>query len=265
MSTKITLDQKYDWYERAVQTPEVEVEFMRKWFKKFHGRTPLTLREDFCGTGAISCNWVKRDAQARAFGIDLDPEPILMGKKLHWSKLSPKARSRMEYVQSNVLEEPTFKVDVVCAFNFSYFIFKTRPQLLSYFKQVRKGLGKQGMFFMDLFGGPDSQTEVEESRKVAKDLTYYWDCQSFNPISAECTFAIHFRDGKNKKHMNVFTYDWRLWTLPELREILIEAGFSKTVAFWEGDDDKGGGNGKYEPTEVIENCQAWVAYIVAFA
>lgn len=265
MSAKISLEQKYDWYERAVQTPDVEVDFMRKWFKKFHGRAPLTLREDFCGTAAISCDWVKRDVNARAIGVDLDPEPIEMGKQRHWSKLSPKVRARMQYLEANVLEERSFKSDVICAFNFSYFIFKTRPQLLSYFKQVRKGLGKQGLFFMDLFGGPASQTVLEENRKVGKDLIYYWDCQTFNPITAECTFAIHFRDSKGKKHKNVFTYDWRLWTIAELREILTEAGFSKSIVLWEGDDDKGGGNGAYAPTEVIENCEAWVSYIAAFA
>ena len=261
--SKISLEQKYDWYERSVQTPETEVIFMRKWFKKFHGRQPLTLREDFCGTGAISCEWAKSNPEAQAFGVDLDPEPIGMGKRTHWDRLNAKAKSRVKYIEGNVLDARGFKTDVICAFNFSYFIFKKRSQLLNYFQQAHKGLGKQGMFFMDLFGGPDSQTVVEESRKVAKDLTYYWDCQTFNPINAECTFAIHFKDGKGKKHMNVFTYDWRLWTVAELREILEEAGFSKTVFFWEGDDDKGGGNGIYEPTEVVENCQAWVGYIVA--
>lgn len=265
MSTRLDLDLKYDWYERSVQTPDTEVDFMRKWFKKFHGRWPLTLREDFCGTGAISCDWVKRHTDAVAYSIDLDPEPIEMGKKRHWSKLTPKARTRVKYVEGNVLEDQPFKVDVICAFNFSYFIFKTRPQLLHYFQQVRKGLGKQGMFFVDLFGGPESQTIIEESRKVGKDLTYYWDCQSFNPITAECTFAIHFKDKKGKKHQNVFTYDWRLWTLAELRELLAEAGFSKSVAFWEGDDADGGGDGEYEPTEIAENCEAWVSYIAAFA
>lgn len=261
---KLDLELKYDWYEAAVQTPETEVDFMRKWYKKFHGRFPLSLREDFCGTGAISCEWVKKSKEATAFGVDLDPEPLAMGKRRNWAKLRPEARSRMSYIQGNVLDDRDFKVDVACAFNFSYFIFKGRPQLLQYFKKVRQGLNKQGLFFMDLFGGPESQTVVEEYRTVKRGLTYYWDCQSFNPITAECTFAIHFKDGKGKKHLNVFTYDWRLWTLPELRELLLEAGFSKTVAYWEEDDDKGGGNGNYYPAEVAENCEAWVAYIAAF-
>lgn len=262
--TTLDLDLKYDWYERAVQNPESEVDFMRDWYKKFHGRYPIWLREDFCGTGAISCEWVSRGSKFYAFGVDLDPEPIKMGKKRHWGKLAPKVRARMEYVEGNVLDKHSQRPDVVCAFNFSYFIFKTRPQLLKYFKAVRQSLGKQGVFFIDLFGGPESQKVLEENRKV-KNITYYWDCQSFNPITAECTFAIHFREGKGKKHLNVFTYDWRLWTLPELRDMLAEAGFSKCIAFMEGDDDEGGGDGVYAPAEVVENCDAWVAYVAAMA
>ncbi len=262
MKSNLDLKTKYDWYERAVQTPDTEVDFIRTWFKKLHGRYPLTLREDFCGTGAISCTWVKRSKEAEAWGVDLDPEPIEMGQQRHWSLLKPEAQKRMQYIQGNVLDKHPFVTDVVCAFNFSYFIFKNRPQLLNYFKKVRQGLGKQGMFFMDLFGGPESQKMVTDRRKM-KGLTYYWECQSFNPITAECTFAIHFRDAKGKKHENVFTYDWRLWTIAELRELLQEAGFNKTMVFWEGDDNEGGGNGIYLPTEIGENCDAWVAYIAA--
>ncbi|MBY0517917.1 MAG: class I SAM-dependent methyltransferase [Bacteriovoracaceae bacterium] len=260
MKSDLDLKTKYDWYERAVQNPESEVDFMRTWFKKLHGRFPLVLREDFCGTGAISCQWVRKSAEATAIGVDLDPEPIAMGKERHWSKLSPTAKKRMTYLEGNVLEKHKFTADVICAFNFSYFIFKTRPQLLSYFKKVRQGLGKQGVFFLDLFGGPESQKIVTDKRKIG-GLTYYWECQSFNPITAECTFAIHFRDAKGKKHENVFTYDWRLWTIAELREILTEAGFSRSIAFWEGDDEKGGGDGNYTPSEIGENCDAWVSYI----
>jgi hypothetical protein len=257
---ELDLKLKYDWYEKAVQNPESEVDFMRQWFKKYHGRFPHSLREDFCGTGAISCDWANRSGDSVAYAVDLDPEPISMGKERHLSKLSPKARQRVNYIEANVLDKHNFVVDVACAFNFSYFIFKTRPQLLSYFKRVRKGLGKQGMFFLDLFGGPESQKIVTDVRKLT-GLTYYWECQSYNPITSECTFAIHFRDSKGKKHENVFTYDWRLWTIAELRELLIEAGFSRSVVFWEGDDGEGGGDGDFAPTEIGENCEAWVAYI----
>lgn len=262
MKSLLTLEQKYDFYERSVQNPEGEVSFMHDEFKRFFGHSPYTLREDFCGTGAISCSWVAQDKQCEAYGVDLDPEPIEMGKVRHYSKLSKAQQSRMHYLQQNVMKAKAPKVDVICAFNFSYFIFKSRKQMVQYFKTVRKSLNKQGVFFLDIFAGPESQKLVTDVKKM-KGLTYYWECQHFNPFTHECTFAIHFRDAKGKKHENVFTYHWRMWTMPELRDILEEAGFSKTVVYWEGDDEDGGGNGVFTPAEDAENCDAWVSYIAA--
>jgi SAM-dependent methyltransferase len=260
LKSTLTLEQKYDFYERAVQSPESEVVFMQDEFKRIYGHPAYTLREDFCGTGAISCSWVQQNKKCEAFGVDLDPEPIEMGKVRHYSKLNKNEKSRMQYLQQNVLNAKTPKVDIVCAFNFSYFIFRNRKDLLQYFKAARKALGKQGIFYIDLFGGPESQKLVTDTKKVGK-VTYYWECQHFNPVTHECTFAIHFKDPKGKKHENVFTYHWRFWTMPELRDLLLEAGFSQAVAFWEGDDDDGGGNGEFTAALDAENTDAWVSYI----
>ena len=262
MKLTLSLDQKYEFYERSVQFPDGEVDFMRAEFKRYFGRFPLTMREDFCGTAAISCNWVTKHKDAEAFGVDLDPEPIEMGKKRHFARLNSKQQARMHYLQENVLKNSAPKTDVVCAFNFSYWIFKQRKDLVKYFKGVKKSLNKQGIFFLDLFGGPESQKLITDQKKL-EGLTYYWECQQFNPLTHDCTFAIHFKDAKGKKHLNVFTYDWRFWTLPELKDILIEAGFSKVMTYWEDDDGEGGGSGDYYPADDAENCDAWVSYIAA--
>ncbi|MFB0986479.1 MAG: hypothetical protein QMB94_09280, partial [Phycisphaerales bacterium] len=61
-----------------------------------------------------------------------------------------------------------------------------------------------------------------------------------------------------------FTYEWRLWTIPEIRELLIEAGFSKVTVWWEGDDEAGEeGDGEFEPSERGEACPGWIAYLTA--
>lgn len=262
MKSQLTLEQKYDFYERSVQNAEGEVSFMRSEFKRIYGHSAFLFREDFCGTGAMSCNWVEQDKNCEAFAVDLDPEPIKMGQVRHFSKLDKAEQKRVHYLQKNVMTVRTPPVDVVCAFNFSYFIFKSRKQMVQYFRAVRKSLKKQGIFFLDIFAGPESQTLTTDVKKL-KNLTYYWECQHFNPFTHECTFAIHFRDAKGKKHENVFTYNWRFWTMPEIRDILIEAGFSKTVVYWEGDDENGGGDGNFVPAEDAENCDAWVSYIAA--
>lgn len=237
---------------------------MRDEYKRFNKKFPLIFREDFCGTGAMSCEWVKADKNAKSYGVDLDPEPVKMGKVRHLAKLAPADQKRVTYLLKDVMTVKTPPADVVCAFNFSYFIFRTRKEMLRYFKAVRKSLKKDGVFFVDIFAGPESQKLITDQKKM-KGLTYYWECQKFNPFTHECLFAIHFRDQKGKKHENVFTYHWRFWTMPEIRDILIEAGFSKTVVYWEGDDDKGNGNGVFTPAENAENCDAWVSYIAALA
>ena len=65
---------------------------------------------------------------------------------------------------------------------------------------------------------------------------------------------------------SAFSYRWRLWTLPEIREVLYEAGFSQVDIYWEGtDEEKNEGNGVYTPSEVGDADPGWVCYIVAQA
>jgi len=61
---------------------------------------------------------------------------------------------------------------------------------------------------------------------------------------------------------NAFVYDWRVWTLPELTEMLSEAGFNPTV-YWEGTDKNNEGNGIFTPATQGEADAGWVVYIVA--
>jgi hypothetical protein len=61
-----------------------------------------------------------------------------------------------------------------------------------------------------------------------------------------------------------FTYEWRLWTLPEIRELLEEAGFSKVTVYWEGtDEETGEGDGKYYPSLQGDADPSWVCYLTA--
>ena len=47
------------------------------------------------------------------------------------------------------------------------------------------------------------------------------------------------------------------------REVLDEAGFSKSTLYWEGEDEDGEGNGEFTPEDRGEADLAWIAYIVA--
>lgn len=259
---KLSVEDKYRFYEDSVQAFESDVDFMKDEFKRIHKRKPATLREDFGGTAAMACHWVKQSPQNKAVAVDLDPEPVEYGKRHHYGKLTPAQKKRMKYVMADVMNADRHKADIVAAFNFSYFIFKERKEMLKYFKSVHRSLKKPGLFFLDIVGGPEMQTVLEERTKFKK-FTYFWDCQRFNPIRNEGLWAIHFKPKGKKKIKNVFTYDWRLWSPAELRDILADAGFKETVFYWEGDDPDGGGNGEFYPSEEEENCDSWIGYIVA--
>ena len=76
-------------------------------------------------------------------------------------------------------------------------------------------------------------------------------------------FYIHFQRTGEEKREKVFSYDWRIWSLAELKDILSEVGFSSSQVYWEGTDEDGDGDGLFTPTEKGEECESWIAYMVA--
>ncbi len=262
---KLSVNEKYRLYEASVQNPEADIKFINKVYEAHYNKKPFTLREDFCGTGKLACEWVKQSPKHNSHGIDLDLEPITYGVDHHYFALTEKEQERVKYIRGNVLDPHIFETDVIVAFNFSYFFFKDRQKLLEYFKSVKKSFhkGTKGAFFIDLFGGTEARKLSEESVKH-KSHTYYWECESYNPLTAECFYSIHFKDHKsNIKYKRVFTYDWRMWDNRELVDLLSEAGFSTIKTFWEGETKTGEGNGIFKETNKAQNCDSWVTYICA--
>jgi SAM-dependent methyltransferase len=251
----------YEYYSRAVQSPEADCQFISDTYKELRGKRPHDLREDFCAAFALCCEWVRRNKHNRALGIDLDVEPLEYGTKNYLPKLRPEQRSRVRTLKGSVLTATPAPVDVVAAFNFSYFLFKSRMVLRRYFKRVHKGLRKDGLFILDCFGGSDVQGANEEKSKIG-EFYYFWDQTNYEPISNEAVFHIHFKRPGEKKRERVFTYDWRVWTIPEIRETLLEAGFRRTYVYWEGTKRNGEGNGVFTRTENGEECEGWVAYLI---
>jgi len=252
---------RYAEYRRAVQSPDVDCQFVSDTYKELRGKRPRSLREDFCGTFALCCEWVRRGKENRALGIDLDSEPLNYGRENNLSQLKPEQQKRLEIIKGSVLTTQASRVDVEIALNFSYYIFKSRLMLKKYFKQALKGLRNDGLFIVDCFGGSECQGANEETNQIG-NLTYYWDQTSYDPVSNGAVFHIHFKRKGEKKRENVFSYDWRMWTIPEIRETMLEAGFKRTHVYWEGTTRNGDGDGNFKLTEVGEECEAWVAYVV---
>ncbi len=252
---------KHELYELSVQEPEAEIEFIHKVWKERRRRVPRSLREDFCGTAAMSTAWVKHRATNTAIGVDIDQSVLDWGTAHHVSRLTPAQRKRLTLVRGDVMTVQTPKVDTVLAMNFSYFLFKTRPLLRKYFERVHRALAPDGIFILDAYGGSDSFAEMEEERHL-DGFTYVWDQNKYNPITGDVVNHIHFRFPDGTQIKKAFTYDWRLWTLPEIQELLVEAGFRNVDVYWEGTDKRGEGNGEFSATRQGEACPGWIAYIV---
>jgi hypothetical protein len=249
-------------YEQSVQNAEVEVEFIDETFEKIVGRKPVLLREDFCGTANLCTEWVKLDESKSALGVDFDEPTLQWGREHNLSQLGERAKA-ITLVRDDVraVQEP--RADVLAATNFSWWGFKTREDLAVYLRNCCAGLKDDGMLMMDCYGGPEAQIPQEEEREQ-DGFDYMWDQDTFNPITNEITCYIDFRFNDGSEMKKAFSYDWRLWALPETRDLLKECGFKKTIVYWEGTDKDGEPNGEFLPSEEGDLAPAWVAYILAF-
>jgi SAM-dependent methyltransferase len=235
------------------------------WKELRGGRKPRSLREDFCGTAITAIEWVRRSRRNTAIAVDLSPEVLGIARERVRARLRPADRRRIRLVEADVRKVKTRRVETILACNFSYFAFKTRPELRRYFRACRRALVRGGLLLLDAYGGSDAYREIEEKRDE-KGYQYVWDQHEVNPVTGHVRNHIHFRFPDGTKLARAFTYDWRLWTLPELTEILREAGFSGVTVYWEGTEGKTGeGNGIFTVTTRGEACEGWIAYLVAQA
>lgn len=277
-STMASRAQLHELYEKAVQSPEADVEFITETYEKLRGRAPISLREDFCGTAKMATTWCLSDPSRTAVGVDIDAPTLAWGRENNLAPNQKALGDRVQLKEGDVRHTECAPADVACAMNFSFCVFKTRPELLSYLRQVKQSLKADGMVFLELYGGTEAIIEFEEEREVDDHLTYCWDQDSYDPITHETTCLIHFSFSDGSELRSAFRYDWRLWTVPELRELLIEAGFAQVKVFWEsvedeedGEEDEDGeivmdGTGEYEEiTGPVENQESWLVYVVGLA
>jgi len=252
----------HELYELSVQNVENEVEFLQTTFTELRGRPAHLFREDFCGTAAASCQWVRQGPEFRAIGVDIDPSVLDWGRRNRVGRLPSVDQARVQLIESDVLEVETPPVDALAAFNFSYWIFEERATMLRYMQRCHAALKDDGVFFLDMFGGPESFEETKEKTKY-DGFTYVWHQAEFHPVTNHMRCHIHFKFPDRSQIKKAFTYEWRMYTAPELRDLLLEAGFRKVTVYWEGEDEDGEGNGIFTPNDKGEADLAWIAYIVA--
>lgn len=224
---------KYDLYELCVQSPLRDARFLRA----IHGKEPTILGEDFSGGGAIARQWVGLVPGGKAIAVDRDPEPLL---RLRGHK-------GITAVCDDV-SNATHKADIIADLNFSICEIHSRSALMAYLRHVLVRLRRGGAFVADLYGGTDAYYTGTLSQKksgpAGERITYDWEQRSTDPLTARVVNAMHFRiappppkgragpaRSKAIRFKDAFVYDWRLWTIAELREALSEAGFRTTEVF----------------------------------
>lgn len=257
---------KFELYQLAVQSPEHDLAFAARHYRRERGREALHLREDFCGTALLSATWVKGRKNRTAEGFDLDEDTLDWGRANNLAPLGDAAR-RVKLHARDVRERGDKLADIRLAQNFSYYIFKTRDDLRGYFRAAYEGLAKDGMFALDTYGGTESTEEMDEERKIEGGFTYIWDQARYLPGTGDYTCHIHFRFRDGSEMKRAFTYEWRLWSMPELKELLMEAGFRDVRAYFEQSNESDEGSGVYKRDETgssCTNCAGWVAYLIAF-
>lgn len=256
-------------YERAVQCPKEDAALFARLYRELRGREPRVLREDFCGTARLALTWCLADPRRRAYGIDLDEPTLAWARRRNLARHAHRLGGRLRLIRADVRRPQRFRADITCASNFSFCVFKERPALREYLARAREGLRPGGLLFLEIYGGTEAIATLQEEREC-DGFTYVWDQHSYDPMTAETTCYIHFAFPDGSRLDRAFAYDWRLWTVPELRDLLREVGFAGVRLYWETleddpDDDRMlRGSGEYEDvTDVaVEQQESYLLYVV---
>lgn len=221
----------------------------------------------------LDCRLVNLDSHQIIENITIDDE----GGSKTSSLNSIIQGSPMTVCQTKLMKDTKLPArDIVCAFNYSCCCLHSRKELILYFKHALNALStKGGIFVMDLYGGSSSECELRMQRRFP-NFTYTWEQAGFDIIQRKTRISLHFNLHKqHKKIRHAFSYSWRLWSLPEIKESLEEAGF-RSVHFWIRnmpdseeircmDGFPVGRDLKYEEVTSFQQQDSWNAYIVGVA
>lgn len=248
---------RFTLYELAV----TDAPRLARFILAAHGRSPRTLREDFSGSGALARAWPGLVPGGAALAVDLEAEPLRHAK-------APGVRT----LRADVLDCPA-KADVIAATNFPLGYFHTRPELLAYLKHARRCLNPKGILLADLYGGRDALTPLTIRRKLrgprGERIEYTWEQREADPatnlVLDTLSFKVAAKPGAKPRVLkDAFVYRWRLWSIPELRDALTDAGFRAVDLYSRmGDAVDGDGNLYVRPHDASDELdENYVVYVV---
>jgi hypothetical protein len=249
-------------YERSVQSTEDEVPLIAQIYEERRGRKPRMLREDFCGTANLACAWVRDNQRHHAVGVDIDSHVLQWGHENNLSQLTPGELRRISLVNDDVLEastppRPTYSSRSISATGYS----SAATSCLRTFRAARRSLAGTVSSCSTSSAVPTRSPNAGSARPSAASPSL--GAGELRADQRRLPVPHPLRLSRRVEARRAFSYDWRLWTLPEVRELLAEAGFRRTAVYWEQTGSDGEGNGEYAPAERGDSDPAWIAYVVA--
>lgn len=220
---------RYDLYELAAQAPVAEAAFLRA----VHAHNPEVLAEDFAGPCGIARAWLTLADHHRAICTDLDHEPLDHARDRTLRDLGAGALARIDFHSCDV-RTTKGRADIIASLNFAVGELHDRPALLTYLRHALARLHPKGILVCDTYAGPDALVPGSYDQEIDTDhgtVHYTWRQVEADPLTHRVRNAMDFRLPDGKRMPDAFTYDWRLWTIPELRDACREAGFPRTQVF----------------------------------
>jgi hypothetical protein len=235
---------------------------MCRFLDAAHGKKPRSLREDFAGPAGLAAEWAGLSPAHRALAVDIDREPL---------SHAPAAPGLKKKVADALRCKD--KADVIALFNFAAGEIHERAKLVAYFKVLRASLNRDGIAALDIYGGVNAfvpgslNTHARVPGKGRRQrVKYTWQQVAADPDSGMVENHLHFALG-GKRWPSAFVYNWRLWSIPELRDALLEAGFAKVETYDRlGDAVDQHGNLRIRPVSPAQGRpldEDYVVYLVA--
>lgn len=259
---------KYDLYIESVQDPEGVVRFLDHIYrnKMFHDPyIPFMLREDFAGTGINCHEWLKSNSvpepsHNKAMAVDIDSEPIQKGVDMFGDTYHGN-RMYFHCEDSFVYDEPA---DMIICLNSSIFSVHSREELLRYFNDSYRRLDRDdGVFIFEIYGGPFAYMPGKDEVGF-DDFTFVWQQEEVDLLSGHSKNSISFKIPDGDDMERAFTYDHRIWSFPELMDILGETDFRDTEVYLNTDFESSKEPDSYEPVDKVDVNTSFEAYIVCY-
>lgn len=216
------------------------------------------MREDFCGTALLCAAWCRLSPLNTALGVDLDDAELRYAAE----RVLPGLEGRVRLLHASVLDAPTSMrffaeppaeaagdevegleaapqgdwrvapADLVAAFNCSVCMLHTRAEVESYFVRARALCARPGIFAVDLSGGHSMECSPLTQTTRYHGFDYTFEQEQFDPVTRMIRCHISFKTRPaGVVFRRAFTYNWRLWTLPDMVELMRAAGFAR-VRIW---------------------------------